>query len=400
MKNLNSRLQALRKARNVSGPAQTITTGKSELSAAPQTGKKAGITIPLKTLKPGPDWTMEAPYVFSRVISRQLQPAVSRHPLLTAEENQDKQPVFFDLETTGLSGGAGTTIFLAGFGFQEENKFSVRQIFLSDFPGEPDFLQLCLEQFTKNSLVVSYNGKSFDIPLFKTKCLFHGIHPPEYLNNAHLDLLHISRRLWKSVIGSCSLSDIEQQVLNITRVHDIPGQLIPDRYFEFLKTANISLLSDIIEHHSQDIFSLCLLLESINSILSGPESTKSKNGCDEYQLARLLLNTETERSLAILNTLAAEGHYKAQILIALHYKKTGNIKQEAASWEKALGLGMSYFAVCEYAKCLEHKLKLFKKAIEIITTILDNPAVLLSERQQELLYYRLARLKKKAAEKL
>ncbi|MDR3019870.1 MAG: ribonuclease H-like domain-containing protein, partial [Treponema sp.] len=90
--------------------------------------------------------------------------------------------LFFDLETTGLSGGAGTIAFLAAFGrFEKAGTLGITQYLLLDYPGENDFLENVLKEFeSPKSVIVSYNGKSFDSQIIKTRCLMNRMTPPAY----------------------------------------------------------------------------------------------------------------------------------------------------------------------------------------------------------------------------
>jgi uncharacterized protein YprB with RNaseH-like and TPR domain len=203
--------------------------------------------------------------------------------------------LFFDLETTGLSGGAGTTAFLAAFGkltaFGKpdasgklaDRKLRITQYLLLDYPGENDFLDLLLAEFkNENSVIVSYNGKCFDSQILKTRCLMNRMKPPEYF---HADLLHPSRRLWKSIINDCSQGSVEERILGIKRENDIPGALAPDIWFEFLKTGETERLSGICDHNVFDIAGLSSILAAMIRIASDPL------GCEEpvFDLERLAL---------------------------------------------------------------------------------------------------------------
>jgi uncharacterized protein YprB with RNaseH-like and TPR domain len=197
--------------------------------------------------------------------------------------------LFFDLETSGLSGGAGTVAFLAAFGRivpNEESDAGVRkdpfllkvdQYLLLDHSGEIDFLDALLEEFTGTSspgevaapppLVISYNGKSFDAQILKTRCILNGIRPPPYY---HADLLHPSRRLWKRVLPSCSQGEIETAVLGLDRTGDIPGALAPEIWFSFLRTGDFSSLGGICDHNIKDISGLANLFFALADIAHSP----------------------------------------------------------------------------------------------------------------------------------
>ena len=195
-----------------------------------------------------------------------------------------KDFIFFDLETTGLSGGAGTTAFLAAFGRQLPNeKFCVTQYLLLDYPGENDFLEAVLKNFMDDqSIIVSYNGKCFDSQILKTRCLMNGIKPPEYF---HADLLHPARRLWKRIIFDCSQSSIETKILGIDRSGDIPGSLAPDIWFEFLKTGGTDRLMGICDHNLSDITGLASIFCAMITIADDPFAAVMYN----YDIERLAI---------------------------------------------------------------------------------------------------------------
>jgi uncharacterized protein YprB with RNaseH-like and TPR domain len=177
--------------------------------------------------------------------------------------------IFFDLETSGLSGGAGTIGFLAAFGRLLSNrKILITQYLLLDYPGENDFLDAVLKEFeNKNSVIVTYNGKCFDSQILKTRCLMNGIKPPQYF---HADLLHPARRLWKNIIHDCSQSSIETRITGIVRSRDISGSLAPEIWFEFLRTGRTDRLTGICEHNCADISGLASILAVMISIAEDP----------------------------------------------------------------------------------------------------------------------------------
>jgi uncharacterized protein YprB with RNaseH-like and TPR domain len=217
--------------------------------------------------------------------------------------------LFFDLETTGLSGGAGTTAFLAAFGRLEraagDYALRVTQYLLLDYPGESDFLTALSSEFDGGRfMAVSYNGKSFDSQILKTRCLMNGMRPPEY---RHADLLHPARRLWKRILPDCSQGTIETGVLGIDRSGDTPGALAPEIWFAFLKNgtiagtaangaaadgaaadgtaADIAPLLGVCDHNRRDITGLAAILAALNHIAADPVGALRKYRYDIEELA-------------------------------------------------------------------------------------------------------------------
>jgi uncharacterized protein len=193
--------------------------------------------------------------------------------------------VFFDLETTGLSGGSGTLAFLAAFGRivrqDSINKLHITQYMLLDYPGENDFLDNVLKEIKKDCVIVTYNGKCFDSQILKNRCLMNRIKPPGY---HHVDLLFPARRLWKNVIQDCSQSSIETKILGLNRNGDIPGALAPEIWFEFLKTGRTDRLTGICDHNIADIKGLASILAAMITIAEDPFNEKY-----DYDIGRLAL---------------------------------------------------------------------------------------------------------------
>src|SRR5262249_60376645 len=117
--------------------------------------------------------------------------------------------VLFDLETTGLNGGAGTHAFLVGSAwFDEEGGFVTEQHLMTDFSGERSMLGVVAEDFRRAGTLMSFNGKSFDAPMLETRYLFHRLESP-CANRPHVDLVHPARRFWGNAESGCSLGVLE-----------------------------------------------------------------------------------------------------------------------------------------------------------------------------------------------
>ncbi|GHV75727.1 hypothetical protein AGMMS49942_05480 [Spirochaetia bacterium] len=242
----------------------------------------------------GPDWVTVGPLVVKRSVvmaSPQLRctaprslgilvPDLLRYP---ASPPRLDDLLFFDLETTGLSTGPGTLAFLAAFGrLTGEDTLKVDQYLLLDYPGEPGFLEAVLGEFAESSLLISYNGKSFDSQLLNTRCIMNGIRPPDYYQ---ADLLHPCRQLWKRVLPSCSQGAIETGILGLDRTGDIPGSMAPDIWFSFLKTGEPSELLKVCDHNARDIAGLGGILGALCTIAEDPSGGGERFRCDPENLA-------------------------------------------------------------------------------------------------------------------
>ncbi len=177
--------------------------------------------------------------------------------------------LFFDLETTGLSGGAGTYAFLVGWAWGEaDGSFVVRQVVLSRPADERPMLSAIAAAFGTAGALVSFNGRSFDAPLLETRYLYHRL---SWSAGAlpHVDVLHPARRFWRetgagaTAESGCSLVTLERQILGARRSGDVPGMEIPARYFQFVRTGDARPLAAVLEHNRLDLLSLAGLTAAL-----------------------------------------------------------------------------------------------------------------------------------------
>lgn len=272
--------------------------------------------------------------------------------------------LFFDLETTGLSGGAGTVAFLAAFGkIIQKEKLLVTQYLLLDYPGENDFLDSVLNEISnEKSVIVTYNGKCFDSQILKTRCLLNRKKPPSF---NHADLLHPARRLWKSILQDCSQGTVETRILGLDRSNDIPGSLAPEIWFEFLKTGKTQRLTGICDHNCADISGLSSILAAMISIADNPFSHEFNYDVEKLALhwryfdRRNNFNTELNNKNSLLCFAAEKGYKKAVYFYAYDKMKNGNY-EDALKYVKR-GLELFDEESVWHKKLLRRKERLEKK---------------------------------------
>lgn len=184
--------------------------------------------------------------------------------------------VFFDLETTGLSGGAGTCAFIVGCAWFEENgSFVTEQHLLVDYGTEKGMLRRAAQDLSRAGAFVTFNGKSFDAPVIETRYLFHRMTSP-CAERPHVDLVHPSRRFWGGTSESgCSLIALERDVLSVRRIGDVPGFEIPARYFQFIRSGDARPLAGVLEHNRMDLLSLAGLTAYLMRLVdAGPSDAR------------------------------------------------------------------------------------------------------------------------------
>lgn len=193
-----------------------------------------------------------------------------------------RRPLFLDTETTGLSGGTGTVAFLVGLAWREADGLTLVQYFLSDFDQESALLWAVGQCVRDAGVLVSYNGRSFDWPLLQTRLVLQRTVWP---SPPHLDLLSLARRIFKPRLPDCALQTIERAVLDLHRADDLPGTLIPSRYFAWLRRGDPCVLEPIFTHNRQDVLSMAQLLARFEAVLRGSDEL---HPLDRFGRARFL----------------------------------------------------------------------------------------------------------------
>jgi len=279
------------------------------------------------------------------------------HPLIT-KYSKIKAPkfnnlIFIDTETTGLAGGTGTYIFLIGIGYFKDHKVILKQYFLTDLINEKDLIEQLLKSINKDTIYVSYNGKSYDVPLINSRSVFHKcMGRLNKFNN--IDLLHISRRFWRDMLDNFSLQNIERNILNSVRVgeNDIPGSAIPDAYFNYLQTKNAIIMQNVIYHNRIDILSLIVLFEKINNILYSSDLSS----VNSLEIGRLYMQADmVKKAIEIFNDIIEKNPNNLQAIkeLSFIYKRKGELTKAADLWLKAAQFNEEY-AFLELAKLEEH----------------------------------------------
>jgi len=179
------------------------------------------------------------------------------HPCIlgTAGLHEPEDFLFFDIETLGLF---SRPIILLGIGALDNDKLQVFQYLLRDIEEEQAALLAAVDHLSgDHPALVTFNGRSFDLPYLADRLSYYGMGSPGDL--PHYDMLHFSRRRWKSELLSLRLTALEKEILRIRRDNDIPGQMVPEFYEAYQKTGNCGPLVPIIEHNRQDVISLARL---------------------------------------------------------------------------------------------------------------------------------------------
>ena len=328
--------------------------------------------------------------------------------------------VFFDIETTGLSGGAGTIAFLVGCGWFHDDGFTVRQLLLTGPAGERALLESLERAFDEASVLVTYTGRTFDVPTMEMRWAFHR-RPAPTDDLPHFDMLPVARRLWgyrgitadadsRAEAASCSLGALERSVLRFHRLDDVPGFEIPARYFHFVRTGDPGVIEGVLEHNRHDLVSLAVLTaHALWLAEAGPDACREP--IELFGLGRCYARAGDLERAELAFTRAADAGERAVRGPALAYlaelqRRAGRIDEAAQTWQRILEGGAARRSLSGHerraAEALaiyhEHRAKDPAAARRYAETLREASAGASNRRRGDVAH-RLARLDRKIAGK-
>jgi len=221
----------------------------------------------IEDLKRHPRWRKQAQNFMQMIDNKEVdstqkwlwQRLPKSHPLLhyLASFCQDQDFAIIDIETMGLS---ERPIILLGIAKPTKDHICTSQFLLRDIEDEPSAIWSLISQLEPNSSLITFNGRSFDIPYIKQRLAYYGLDAS--LDNPHFDVLHFTRRALRSKLSDCKLETVEKYI-GIKRDINIPGALVPHFYDTYLKTKNPGPLVAIVEHNKQDLLTLGTLFSKL-----------------------------------------------------------------------------------------------------------------------------------------
>ncbi len=288
--------------------------------------------------------------------------------------------VYLDSETTGLSGGAGTYVFMVGLGtFRQDAElgpvFEVWQGFLRGPAEESALLEECSRRIRARSAMVSFFGKSFDRHRLEDKMRLCSVEPP-FAERLHLDLYHPCRRLYRSAYEDGRLKTLERELCGLQRPDDLPGSMAPEAWFDYLG-GRAHQLEGVFRHNLDDVLSLVALAAHLGrSTLEARMDDSTLPGDDRHRaagLARSHLKAGARTSALPWLELALErGHPERRELEyqrAEVFSRLGGGDAALQAWQSVIGAPEDRFtcgALIELAKLLEHERRDLVGALETV----------------------------------
>jgi uncharacterized protein len=311
--------------------------------------------------------------------------------------------IFLDTETTGLDRGIGTHVFLVGIGYFAEGTFRVEQHFLRDLHEEPSMLNELGRIIREFKVLVTFNGRGFDWPLIHNRFIFHGYRDiPELV---HWDLLTSARRIWRNRLGDCSLGNLEQQLLGVRRFDDVPGFLIPNLYFDYLRSRDARPLRPVFSHNREDIVSLArladlmLLTENDPNTLGHPVDRMSFGLCllnhGDLKSARQVILHELDNQL-----IQPDLRHRVCKALADQLKRQRVWNEAEEIWTSMLSYPwdtaeQAIYPLVELAKLHEHRYRDYRRAMSYVDRALSLAELRGWQPERSELMHRYARLQRR-----
>ncbi|MGH8004723.1 MAG: ribonuclease H-like domain-containing protein, partial [Limisphaerales bacterium] len=165
-----------------------------------------------------------------------------------------------------------------------------------------------------------------------------------------------------------SLSNLEAELLRRPRVGDIPGELIPQTYFDFLITGNPYPLKKVLVHNLKDLAATAALGLFFSHWVENPEKALGL----ESPLGRFLLKAgSVAKACPVLEKtvreIKTEENARAAFELSLCYNKEKNWEAACRLWQKMAEQpafpAQRLLSLRELAMFYEHRNKEFPAAL-------------------------------------
>lgn len=254
-----------------------------------------------------------------------------------------------DTETSGLAGGTGTWAFVVGIARIQGGELWMRQYLLLELDAEPAMMACIQPELAAANPLISYNGKTFDLPLLETRLRLSG-QPGLPDSIPHLDLLYPIRRAFATRWPDCRLASCEQRLLGFERADDLPGAEAPAAWLDWLRAGNPARLGAVLRHNRLDLLSLAALIPALSQVQRAPLTFGADPGALARQLER---RGRTRQAEQLLEAALPDLEPSAALLLARLKRRRGAWSEAVSLWERLAAQGV-VSALVELAKYQEH----------------------------------------------
>ncbi|CAN5924692.1 hypothetical protein BH11MYX4_BH11MYX4_31490 [soil metagenome] len=271
--------------------------------------------------------------------------------------------LYLATETPGLGPGAGTVAFLIGLAFwDDEIGLVCEQLLVRQLGEEAPVLARVAERIKQASMLVTFNGKSFDMPVLRTRFVMGRAPFPE--EPPHLDLVHVARRLHHGRGFGARLGAVEREVLGFVRENDVPSGEVCACYLHFLRTGDTRALLGVVDHNLWDVVSMVAIVGLYGEPLEG----SMLHAEDLVGVARTLKRAgEADRAQEAVDTALARGAGDAGRRVRADLATARGDKARALADFEALAASVDDPSVrLELAKLYEHHAKDAARALALV----------------------------------
>jgi uncharacterized protein YprB with RNaseH-like and TPR domain len=266
--------------------------------------------------------------------------------------------VYIDTETTGLSSGVGNLAFMVGVARQVGDELlRVRQYVMASFAAETRMLHDLVDWVGRDAVLVSFNGKCFDLPLLGARCRLRRV-DDGFSGLRHLDLMYTLRRAFRRQWPDCRLQTAERRLLNLHRRGDLPGAQAPAAWLRWLRNGETAMLAAVLRHNYQDVVSLALLQRRLVIEYAGRGTA-----ADHTTIGRAWRDVgQVDLARRIWESAGTRLDTEGQLELAALYRRRGDWSRAESLW-LALHARGNTRAASELSKYYEHRRRDFGRAI-------------------------------------
>jgi hypothetical protein len=296
------------------------------------------------------------------LVERRLADGAAAHPAAGLDDwpggcgHAPRDWVLLDTETTGLAGGTGTLVFQIGMARRTAAGLLARQWLLTRIGAEAAMLQAA-RAWAAGAGFVSYNGKSFDVPLLAARSRLCRL-SADWLEQPHLDLLHPVRRAFARCWPDCRLATVERRLLALARIDDLPGAAAPQAWLDYVRGGTREGLVRVLEHNLLDLLALARLLAALGRVYRAPMVC----GADPAAVAGAWAQAGQDgRAVEVLQAAGAAVDRDARCLLGRLFKRAGRWEEAKRVWEPMAEAGDAAAAE-QLAKYYEHVRRDYRRA--------------------------------------
>ncbi len=186
-------------------------------------------------------------------------------------EQKNRQALYFDIETTGLS-AQSSYVYLIGCAYRKDEDFILTQWLCTEPSEEKELLRLFFDKAKDYDLLLHYNGTGFDLPFLEKKAKRHCLTSP-LSSMESLDLYNTARSLKHLFpLPNLKLKTMEQ-FFGLPRTDIFSGGDLIEVYAQFLGLHHLNTLTNNSKTQEETALGHVLLLHNAEDIKNLPSLT-------------------------------------------------------------------------------------------------------------------------------